>query len=156
MEDNIVEVIVFILDGHKYCIETTDKVDLATIENLTPVGNTKDMIDGIMMHRDDTVTVVNTRKMLNIPEDKKRLDTEENKDIHNYAEMNVALVCNNKIAFTIDEIGGIQKIDKNRMKSPSELMLHNIENIIKAMVVLDNNSLGCLLNVDGIREYLIT
>lgn len=142
MNTRLLEVITFELDKDIYCIPTLYVSEITEIKNIQPIATSNDIIKGIATHRDETITIIDTRKLLQY----------KNKNTDN----NTCIICNAKIAFKVDKIGNIQNIDMSKAKSPDELIIININSLIAYIVITEDKKLANMLNVNGIaKKYLI-
>lgn len=107
-----VEVIVFIVNGERYCVNVLKTKEIIQLTEVRPSTEQNKSILGITNVRDQVMTVIDLSYIL---------DNKESKEI----TKKMALVCefnNKKVMFAVDNIEGIQRVSWSDITKPDILL----------------------------------
>lgn len=107
-----VEVIVFSVNGERYCINVLKTKEIIQLTEVKPSTDQNKSILGITNVRNQVMTVIDLSYVL---------DGKESKDIKN----KMALICefnNKKVMFAVDNIEGIQRVNWSGIAKPDVLL----------------------------------
>jgi len=127
-----VEVLQFKVKGELYAINVVKVKEILHIDNIAKVPNAHKAVPGVSLIRGEVITVID---MLQVLEDEKNANIEKS----------MTLVCEfnqMKVAFAIDQVLGITRINWNQIQKPSEitsssLVIGNINIEDKIVMLLD-------------------
>jgi purine-binding chemotaxis protein CheW len=112
VEENYIEVLVFLLAHEMYAIETVFIREVYPLTELTPVPCTPDYIFGIINIRGQILTIIDMKKFFDLPE----------RGITNLNRVILVEGETMELGILADEIIGIQNISENRLNSPVPTM----------------------------------
>lgn len=127
-----VEILEFIVNNKHYAINVIKVREVVDIDNLTELPNSHPSIDGVVLCRNEILTLINLSQVL---------DTHKN----NTKQPFKAIICEFnkiKVAFKIDDIVAIHRIKWDQIQKPDEISTNSliIGNIIfnnKVILLLD-------------------
>lgn len=127
-----VEVLQFKVKGELYAINVVKVKEILHIDNIAKVPNAHVAVPGVSLIRGEVITVID---MVQVLEDEKNSNIEKS----------MTLVCEfnqMKVAFAIDQVLGITRINWNQIQKPSEitsssLVIGNINIEGKIVMLLD-------------------
>ena len=128
----------FSLNNSTYCMNLCYVKSISDVTNLTNLPCSKDYIEGVMTYRGDFITVINTKKFLNLSDyeynDKKKVIVVVSPEF--------------KVGFLVEDVYDIVYIQEEQMQNK---MLHQKqdEKYILAEIIEDNN-INFILNMEKI------
>lgn len=134
---NELEVLEFTLGNNHYGINVAKVREIISFQEVTPVPNSHECVDGVFMPRDTMITAVNLKKAVGLPDDgKKGLFI-----ITNFNKLN--------IAFHVDTVLGIHRISWTEIITP-DATVNNAGNGVSTGIIKLGEKLIIILDFEKI------
>lgn len=135
---NELEILEFTLNSNHYGINVAKIREILTYQPVTPIPNADDSVEGIFMPRDSMITVINLKKCLSMPDEKK---TKGLFIITNFNKLS--------IAFHVDEVIGIHRVSWADIIEP-DATINVDENGVSTGVIKMDDKLVIILDFEKI------
>lgn len=122
------QLLVFELDGEEFAAQITDLKEIVNMQEITPVPNSEEYIEGILNLRGSIVMVLNLEKKFNLHRegkcDPKHIIVAEKDD--------------SIFGVIVDEVKGTVSVDAEKIQSPPSLINSKVHSdFIKGIVVIE-------------------
>lgn len=114
--EELVQVVVFLLDGEEYAIKITDLREIIEIPNITAIPNTPEFIRGIFNLRGKIVVIIDLEKRFNF--------TRSNKNLPKHIV--ITEVGGNNFGIIVDEVKEVLRVPITNIKPTPELISSKI------------------------------
>ncbi len=142
------EFLEFALDKQRYGIDINLVQELSNAGDVTVVPNSHPSVMGIYSRRGSTVTVIDLRNCFRMSAP--RTDTDEINEANCNKKFIVTMIDDNEIAFCVDDVTGIYKIEEDKLMLPSSL---NADALSKWFVNVNNNIVD-IIDFDKIMKNI--
>lgn len=134
------KVLIFTLNKQEYAIEIESIERIINYENITPVAESQNYVEGIVEYEDSMLTIINLVKLFNMHED-------ESSEI----DEKIVVIANDnlKIGIKVDFVAEVANFESRMFEKIPEIAVRSLKTPIKG-VIKNTKNIKILLDVNKI------